>query len=292
MELVREADVAVVFGASLNQFTMRFGDLFAPGTRVFQVDIAPAATHPHVGGYVRGDAASVARRGRGRAARASAPARADWRESVDIAAAARVRPRRRAGARRTARPPVGRARIGELLPEDRVVVSDGGHFIGWANMYWPVASPDRMIMVGTAFQSIGLGFPSVPGAALAKPDGDRRAHDRRRRRAHGARRPRDGRAGRRRPRARRRLERRGLRRRGQPLRAEGPRRGAHAHPRGRLRRRSPRASAPRASSCAPSATSTGSRRGPPSMRHPARSCCSTAASRARSSRRTSRRSSA
>ena len=37
-------------------------------------------------------------------------------------------------------------------------------------MYWPVASPDRMMMVGTAFQSIGLGFPSVPGAALAKPD--------------------------------------------------------------------------------------------------------------------------
>ena len=25
-------------------------------------------------------------------------------------------------------------------------------------------------MVGTAYQSIGLGFPSVPGAALAKPD--------------------------------------------------------------------------------------------------------------------------
>ena len=36
-------------------------------------------------------------------------------------------------------------------------------------MYWPVASPDRMLMVGTAFQSIGLGFPSVAGAAQAKP---------------------------------------------------------------------------------------------------------------------------
>ena len=50
MELIREADVAVVFGASLNQFTMRFGDLFAPGTRIVQVDVAPAATHPNVGG--------------------------------------------------------------------------------------------------------------------------------------------------------------------------------------------------------------------------------------------------
>ncbi len=27
-----------------------------------------------------------------------------------------------------------------------------------------------MMMVGTAFQSIGMGFPSVPGAALAKPE--------------------------------------------------------------------------------------------------------------------------
>ena len=66
-------------------------------------------------------------------------------------------------------PRTAAARIAELLPEDRVVVSDGGHFIGWANMYWPVASPDRMLMVGTAYQSIGLGFPSVAGAALAHP---------------------------------------------------------------------------------------------------------------------------
>lgn len=27
-----------------------------------------------------------------------------------------------------------------------------------------------MMMVGTAYQSIGLGFPSVPGAAVARPD--------------------------------------------------------------------------------------------------------------------------
>src|SRR5690606_14565700 len=56
MQLVHDADVAVVFGASLNQFTMRFGELFAPGTRVFQIDVAPAATHAHIGGYIRADA--------------------------------------------------------------------------------------------------------------------------------------------------------------------------------------------------------------------------------------------
>ena len=168
MELIRTADVAVVFGASLNQFTMRFGELFAPGTRVFQIDIAPAATHPHVGGFVRADARLAAEELVARVG--SAPSSAPWRESVDVAAARvyesgdDLAPDGRLDPRSAAR------RIAELLPSDRVVVSDGGHFIGWANMYWPVEAPDRMMMVGTAFQSIGQGWPSVVGAALARRD--------------------------------------------------------------------------------------------------------------------------
>ena len=193
MGLIREADVAVVFGASLNQFTMRFGELFAPGTRVYQVDVAPAATHAHIGGFVRADAriaASelVSRLSAAHSARENAPAADEsaesvrakrtspreahtpWRESVDLTAArayaagddladdGRLDPRSAA------------RRIAELLPEDRVVVSDGGHFIGWANMYWPVAAPDRMMMIGTAFQSIGQGWPSVVGATRARPE--------------------------------------------------------------------------------------------------------------------------
>ena len=169
MELISRADVAVVFGASLNQFTMRFGALFAPGTRVVQVDLAPAATHPHVGAYIRGDAALVARAMVDELAAIGA-APSTWRDDADAASARTydsgdaLAPDGRLDPRSAA------ARIAALLPEDRVVVSDGGHFIGWANMYWPVASPDRMMMVGTAFQSIGLGFPSVAGAARARPD--------------------------------------------------------------------------------------------------------------------------
>jgi thiamine pyrophosphate-dependent acetolactate synthase large subunit-like protein len=165
MELIRSADVAVVFGASLNQFTMRFGELFAPGTRVFQIDIAPAATHAHIGGFVRADARVAAE---ALVSRLTAAPAVPWRESVDVAAARTydagddLAPDGRLDPRSAAR------RIAELLPEDRIVVSDGGHFIGWANMYWPVAAPDRMMMIGTAFQSIGLGWPSVVGAALAR----------------------------------------------------------------------------------------------------------------------------
>ncbi len=174
---------------------------------MFQIDIAPAATHPHVGGFVRADARLAAEElvarvgslvsfvgaagetsaehsfgaeahhaetsaladGAPRAASEAVPA-GPWRESVDVAAARTydegddLAPDGRLDPRSAAR------RIAELLPSDRVVVSDGGHFIGWANMYWPVEAPDRMMMVGTAFQSIGQGWPSVVGAALARRD--------------------------------------------------------------------------------------------------------------------------
>ena len=167
MELIREADVAVVFGASLNQFTMRFGALFAPGTQVFQIDVAPAATHAHVGGFVRADARLAAEE---LMSRLPGVEGSGWRESVDVAAARVYEAGDEAAPDGRLDPRSAARRIAELLPADRVVVSDGGHFIGWANMYWPVASPDRMMMIGTAFQAIGQGWPSVVGATRARPE--------------------------------------------------------------------------------------------------------------------------
>jgi thiamine pyrophosphate-dependent acetolactate synthase large subunit-like protein len=169
MALVAEADVVVVFGAALNQFTTRFGELFGEQTVVIQVDVADAQTNPRVTRFVRGDAARVAEslveKLRTRSATSTG-----WRDSMPIAPLRHYEPG-------TGLAPDGRLdprsvaqRIAELLPTDRVVVTDGGHFLGWVNMFWPVASPDRMMTIGTAYQSIGLGFPSVAGAARAKPD--------------------------------------------------------------------------------------------------------------------------
>lgn len=175
MELVREADLAVVFGASLNQFTMRFGELFSPGTTIIQVGTTATATHPHVSTFIRGDAKVVAGQLVRELTELSAPGTAAgggsrWRELVDVAGARAQLPGEGLCSDGRLDPRSAAARLGELLPADRVVVSDGGHFIAWANMYWPVASPERMVMVGTAFQAIGQGFPSVPGAAHAKPE--------------------------------------------------------------------------------------------------------------------------
>jgi len=169
MELIAQADVAVVFGAALNQFTTRFGELFGAGTAVVQVDVAEAATHPRVNRFVRGDAALVAtavvEELRSRGATSSG-----WRDSIPIEPLRRYEPGAGVAPDGRLDPRSVAARIAELLPADRVVVTDGGHFLGWVNMFWPVASPDRMMTIGTAYQSIGLGFSSVAGAARAKPD--------------------------------------------------------------------------------------------------------------------------
>jgi acetolactate synthase-1/2/3 large subunit len=191
MALVRTADVVLVVGASLNQFTTKFGTLFAPGTTVVRIDDDIAdniaddpddhdrdqdqdqdAQHPSRPMLVVGDARRAVEEIVSRLDAIGAPA-SGWREAVPGLASGAFR-HREAGEehlpdglldpRRVA------ARLAELLPEDRIVVSDGGHFIGWANTYWEVSAPNRMLMVGTAFQSIGLGFPSAVGATTALPD--------------------------------------------------------------------------------------------------------------------------
>lgn len=169
MALVHDADVAVVFGASLNQFTTRFGGLFAPGTRVVQVDVGPEPSAAAVTDFIAGDA-GLAASGLADRLETGGGTGSGWRESIDFAPLRSHHPGDGVAPDGRLDPRSVAARLAELLPRDRVVVSDGGHFIGWANMYWPVASPDRMIMVGTAFQSIGFGFPSVPGAAAARPE--------------------------------------------------------------------------------------------------------------------------
>ena len=169
MERIREADVAVVFGASLNQFTMRFGELFHPSTSVWQIDTDDRATNARVGGFVRADVKLAAGELVARLEASGAPS-SGWRETVDTTADRAYEVGTEFAEDGRLDPRAAATRLGELLPEDRVVVSDGGHFIAWANMFWEPSAPDRLAMVGTAFQSIGLGWHSVAGAARANQD--------------------------------------------------------------------------------------------------------------------------
>ncbi|MCR8671731.1 thiamine pyrophosphate-binding protein [Agrococcus sp. HG114] len=172
---IRAADAVLVVGAGLNQFQMRFGDAFAPDARVVQVDVLEGPTNPRVDEHVRGDARLVAE-----ALVALVDGEAVARHGDDGWAA--VGYGDVTGAHRDRAPgepsaPDGRLdprslfhALEALLPADRVIVSDGGHFIGWAPTHLSVADPERLLLVGTAFQTIGLGLASAVGAGVARPD--------------------------------------------------------------------------------------------------------------------------
>jgi thiamine pyrophosphate-dependent acetolactate synthase large subunit-like protein len=177
--LLGEADVVVSFGAALNQWTTRHGTLIAPGARVAQVDLDADAIGAHrpVELGVVGDARETAEalvavlapddragstiRGSGRrtAALAGQIAAGAWQrdEFEDAAAPGRLDPRTLTLA------------LDDLLPLERTVVVDSGHFMGWPSMYLRV--PDAAGFVfPQAFQCVGLGLGNAIGAALARPD--------------------------------------------------------------------------------------------------------------------------
>ncbi|NUU32656.1 thiamine pyrophosphate-binding protein [Arthrobacter sp. C9C5] len=170
--LMGEADVILVAGASLSPFTMRFGHLLGPDSTVIQIDAALQPTHPRVDTFVSGDVKCAAERLLALlddpAAPVAAPSGA-WRAEARKRLA--EEPAHHPGAAET---PDGRLdprslakALDAVLPERRTVVQDGGHFVGWAPMYWRIPRPQDLVMVGTAYQTIGLGLASAVGAARA-----------------------------------------------------------------------------------------------------------------------------
>ncbi|WP_104044799.1 thiamine pyrophosphate-binding protein [Arthrobacter sp. ZGTC412] len=169
--LMGEADVVLVAGASLSPFTMRFGHLLGPDSTVIQIDTALQPTHPRVDLFVSADAKTAA----GQILRMldGAAAAEAWRPEARKRLA--EGPAHHPGSDET---PDGRldprslaTALDAVLPERRTVVQDGGHFVGWAPMYWNIPRPQDLVMVGTAYQAIGLGLASAVGAARAVEDG-------------------------------------------------------------------------------------------------------------------------
>jgi thiamine pyrophosphate-dependent acetolactate synthase large subunit-like protein len=167
-ELLADSDVVVAFGASLNQWTTRHGALLGPEARVAQVDLDADAIGAHrpVAAGVVGDAAATAdallaalpaRPGRRSPELAAALARSGWRDEPYAEVGGGLDPRTLSIA------------LDDLLPAERTVVVDSGHFMGWPSMYLRV--PDAAGFVfPQAFQCVGLGLGNAIGAALARPD--------------------------------------------------------------------------------------------------------------------------
>ena len=172
-DLLRQADLVVAAGASLNMWTTRHGGLIGPGARVVQIDceIDAIGAHRPVELGVVGDVAetatelAVALRARGAAGtgfrRADVAARiaaGHWRDQpYEDAGGDRIDPRTLS------------IHLDRILPPERLLAIDSGHFMGWPAMYIDVPDPQGFVFT-QAFQSIGLGLASAVGAALARPD--------------------------------------------------------------------------------------------------------------------------
>ncbi|MDJ0350252.1 thiamine pyrophosphate-binding protein [Cryobacterium sp. PH29-G1] len=166
VEIMRQADVVLVVGAGLNMFQMRYGTLISPDATVIQVDTLPAATHDRVDLFIRSDSKVFGEllldelEMRTTGWRSRVPEVADGRlaeepPSEELAPDGRLNPKAFAQALET------------ILPVERTIVQDGGHFSGWIPMYCSAPDPQALMLVGTAFQTIGLGLPAAVGAAQA-----------------------------------------------------------------------------------------------------------------------------
>ncbi|HET8754890.1 MAG TPA: thiamine pyrophosphate-dependent enzyme, partial [Solirubrobacteraceae bacterium] len=188
--LLRGADVVIAFGAALNQWTTRHGTLITG--RVIQVDRdeEAIAAHRPVDLGIVGDALATAEALLDTLAPAGAPAASPPAAGAPAAsppaAGAPTMSRRTpaladeiaAGAWRHVPydastthldPRTLSIALDDMLPPERTVVVDSGHFMGWPSMYLRV--PDAAGFVfPQAFQCVGLALGNAIGAAIARPD--------------------------------------------------------------------------------------------------------------------------
>jgi thiamine pyrophosphate-dependent acetolactate synthase large subunit-like protein len=168
--LLGDADVILAVGASLNAWTTRHGTLFAPDATVIQVDVDEDAIGAHrpIDLGLIGDARETAE---ALVAALEAPSAARDEQLAETIAAGRWHhePYDEASATDVLDPRTLSIALDDMLPAERTVVVDSGHFMGWPSMYLRV--PDAAGFVfPQAFQCVGLGLGNAIGAALARPE--------------------------------------------------------------------------------------------------------------------------
>lgn len=169
-DVIAKADCILCFGAGLHDFTTDRGKL-TEGKRLVQVDTDPRA----IGRSVHPDAALVADAG------LTADNFVHWLDEAEIPASGFTPELDPQTLRAHAPAPKGAVAEGcikyvpaleqleQALPQDRILVSDGGRFM--TEVWCRISAPGPRSFVNTAnFGSIGLGMPEAIGAAIAAPD--------------------------------------------------------------------------------------------------------------------------
>jgi len=165
-DLIAQSDCIVCFGTALHDFTTDRGKLMK-NKRIIQVDVLPEA----IGGGLHPDAALVADAGQ------TAETILYWLNEAEIApsgftpeldsallTAHPVAPSKAAEGFVRFVPAL--ERLEDALPDDRILLTDGGRFM--TEVWCRISAPDPRSFVATVnFGSIGLGLQEAIGAGLA-----------------------------------------------------------------------------------------------------------------------------
>ncbi len=170
--LLPQADAVLVVGASVNHWTTKHGALIGPDAKVIQVDLDPNA----IG---RNRPADLALLGDAKATASALEAALAGHDNqgfrtpelaAEIAAGAwRHEPYEDASTEDWIDPRTISIALNDLLPPNRAVAVDSGHFLGYPSMYLDV--PDaRAWVFPNGFQAVGLGLGNAIGSAIGQPD--------------------------------------------------------------------------------------------------------------------------
>ena len=168
-DLIAKSDCIICFGAALHDFTTDRGKLMKD-KRIVQIDSDPTA----IGGGLHPDAALIADAG------LTADTILHWLDEAEIPASGFTREldtaTLTAHVAGSGKAPEGFVnyvdaldRLEQALPENRVLVTDGGRFM--TEVWCRISVPDPRSFVSTVnFGAIGLGLQEAIGAAVAAPD--------------------------------------------------------------------------------------------------------------------------
>jgi thiamine pyrophosphate-dependent acetolactate synthase large subunit-like protein len=171
-DILKETDLVLGFGASFTYWTTRHRTLFTGNTVVAQIDVENArlGSQRQVDFPIVGDATVTANELLGALKRRGVEKKVGWRTPEmrqrvaaadhhatvydDVSTSEYLDPRTLTKA------------IDSILPQDRVLTLDAGHFMAWPPQL--IRVPDaRSSCMSVSFQSIGLGIASAIGTGLA-----------------------------------------------------------------------------------------------------------------------------
>jgi thiamine pyrophosphate-dependent acetolactate synthase large subunit-like protein len=173
-DLISDCDLILAFGASLTQWTTKRGRLIAADAVVAQVDVemdklgyqTPVQLAVHADARTTAEAVLTELDARGIGARTGWRT-GETRRRIDEGSNHSA-PYRDTSSAHFIDPRTLSKAVDAILPKDRVVASDSGHFCGWPPRFLRVPSA-RASCLSHSFQSVGLGLASAIGLAIANP---------------------------------------------------------------------------------------------------------------------------